>query len=341
MKEALLYKKLKNGTVQCNLCHHHCLIPEGQRGVCGVRQNQKGKLYSLVYNKAMAINVDPIEKKPLFHFLPGSYALSFGTLGCNFGCLFCQNWDISQPPRQKNFPLKSFAALPNVSPQSIVKEAIQQKVASIAYTYNEPTIFLEYALDTMQLAHRLGLKNIWVSNGYMSPEALKLITPYLDAINIDLKSFREEFYGRICGARLKPVLENIKRVKKSNVWLELTTLLIPGENDSLKEIEAIANFITTEVGQNTPWHISKFYPAYKMSQVPPTSENLIEKAVKIGKRAGLKYVYAGNLPGNAHENTYCPHCNALVIERRGYIVRRYDKNGRCPNCGSKLDLILK
>jgi len=340
MKEAILYKKLKNDQVQCDTCSHRCVIKDGDHGVCGVRKNEKGKLICLVYGRTPAINIDPIEKKPLFHFLPGSSVLSFGTFGCNFSCSFCQNWTLSQPPKEKFF-WHDIDLGKNALPAKIVSEVIKQECQSIAYTYNEPTVFLEYAYETMKIAHGAGIKNVWVSNGYMSPETLEFILPYLDAINIDIKSFSENFYNKFCGAKLAPVLENIKKIKKAGVWIELTTLLIPDQNDSEKEIRSIANFIYSEVGKETPWHISRFYPAYKMLEVKPTDPKTIEKAVKIGKEIGLKYVYAGNLPGSAFENTPCPHCQKTVIERLGYIIRRLDRDGICPYCKTRIDLILE
>ncbi len=340
MRETILYEKFKDGRVKCNACNHHCIIKDGEHGICGVRKNENRKLLSLVYGKAAAINVDPIEKKPFFHFLPGSCSLSFGTFGCNFACAFCQNWTLSQPPKEKFF-WHDVNIGADWLPAKIITEALKRECQSVAYTYNEPTVFLEYAFDTMKAVHEVGLKNIWVSNGYMTAEALNLILPYLDAINIDLKSFSENFYNRLCGGKLEPVLENIKRIKKAGVWLELTTLLIPDENDKSVELKKIAEFIFNKIGKETPWHISRFYPAYKMKELPVTDIKTIEKAIKIGKQVGLKYVYAGNIPGSPYENTYCPRCNDVLIERANYIIRRFDKNGTCPHCKTKIDLILE
>ncbi|TRZ81967.1 AmmeMemoRadiSam system radical SAM enzyme [bacterium] len=340
MKETILYEKLKDGRVKCNTCNHRCIIKDGEHGICGVRKDENGKLISLVYGKVAAINVDPIEKKPFFHFLPGSYAFSFGTFGCNFACAFCQNWTLSQPPKE-NFFWHDVNIGADWLPVKIVSEALKRDCQSIAYTYNEPTVFLEYALDTMKIAREAGLKNVWVSNGYMTAEALDLISPYLDACNIDLKSFSENFYNRLCGGKLEPVLENIKRIKKAGIWLELTTLLIPDENDKVAELKKIAEFIFNKIGAETPWHISRFYPAYKMKESPATDIRSIEKAIKIGKQAGLKYVYAGNVPGSSYENTYCPRCNGIIVERANYIIRRFDKDGACPRCKTKIDLILE
>jgi len=341
MKETLFYKKLSGKRTQCQVCEHKCLIQPGQTGICGTRKNIDGKLYSLVYGKAVAVSVDPIEKKPLFHFLPASKALSFATIGCNFQCLFCQNYDISQLSKVKGITEKIENLSQNYSPTRLVQLAEEAGAQSVAYTYTEPTIFVEYALDTMKLARRKGLKNLWISNGFMSLKTLDAISPYLDAANIDLKSFSDDFYRKITGGRLEPVLRNLEEIKKRGIWLEVTTLLIPGYNDSPEEIRQVASFIRRRLGKETPWHISRFYPAFKMQELPPTPVEKIEQAVGIGRKAGLSYVYAGNVPGSRFEDTYCPKCGEVVISRIGYEVRRYDKNGRCPKCRTKIDLILK
>lgn len=287
MKQAILYEKLKkDDKVQCGVCNHRCIISSGKRGICGVRKNEKGKLYSLVYGKAIAENIDPIEKKPLYHFLPGTRTLSIATVGCNFRCLHCQNADISQA---------EFISGRDLPPEKIVEDALKYNCPSIAYTYTEPTIFVEYALDTMKLAKDKGLKNVWVSNGYMTKETLDLISPYLDAINVDLKAFTEKFYQEVCGAKLKPVLENLKDIKKRKIWLEVTTLIIPTKNDSVEELKNIAEFIKKHLGAETPWHVSRFFPTYKLTEVPSTDVEKIYQAVEIGKKAGLKYVYGGNI----------------------------------------------
>jgi pyruvate formate lyase activating enzyme len=340
MKEAYLYEKLKNESVQCNTCNHRCVIKNGDHGSCGVRKNENSKLVSLVYGRAAALNADPIEKKPLFHFFPGSLSLSFGTFGCNLFCSFCQNWTLSQPPKEKFF-WHNVELGHDMLPAKLIAEALKQDCDSISYTYNEPTVFLEYAIDTMKMAHEAGLKNIWVSNGYMTNETLEMILPYLDACNIDLKSFSEDFYNTICGASLKPVLENLKTINKSKAWLEITTLLIPERNDSDKEIKNIANFIADELDSKVPWHISAFHPAYKMLETKSSESSKIEHSVRLGKQMGLKYVYAGNLPGNKRENTYCPKCSEIVIERVGHIIRRFDREGLCSKCKTKIDLILE
>ena len=303
MKEALLYKKLADKKVKCGLCNHRCVINEGKRGICGVRENKDGKLYSLVYAKVIAEHIDPIEKKPLYHFLPGTFSLSIATAGCNFRCLHCQNAEISQiiptsiqgiEGRGLSTPLWGVGGK-NLPPQKIVQDALDNKCPSISYTYTEPTVFLEYALDCMKLAKKKGLKNVWVSNGYMTKEALDLISPYLNATNIDLKAFTEKFYQEVCGAKLKPVLDNLIDIKKRGIHLEITTLIIPTKNDSEEELKQIAEFIKKKVGADTPWHVSRFFPYYKMNDVPPTPVEKVYQAVEIGKRIGLKHVYAGNV----------------------------------------------
>lgn len=338
MKESYLYKKLSDNKVQCRNCAHFCVIENNQRGICGVRENKDGKLYSLVYSKAIAINVDPIEKKPFFHFLPGSYSLSVATVGCNFICANCQNYSISQG-------FKAAKEIPgeDISPKEIVKMAIENNLPSISYTYIEPTIFLEYALDTMKIAKKAGLKNAWVTNGFISEEALDLIAPYLDAANVDLKGFTEEFYQKVCGGRLQPVLKTLKRMKKKDIWSEVTTLVIPTLNDNEKIFKGIANFIKKEMGAETPWHISQFSGAisWKLQHLADTPVETLKKAYEIGKKAGLKYVYTGNVPGLSSEDTFCLKCGTLAINRLGYSIKRYDKNGKCSKCNQNLNLILR
>jgi len=339
MSKAQLYKQLKEGKIQCLACHNYCIISEGQTGLCGVRQNNKGKLKLLVNNQAAAVNLDPIEKKPLFHFLPGSIAFSLGTLGCNFGCEFCQNWDISQAPKNQDTRYKiqdTNSWGEEWKPEKIVNYCQENNISIIAYTYNEPTVWTEYALAVMKLAKKAKIKNVWVSNGYFSDQTLKLIAPYLDAINIDLKSFREDFYQKIIHAHLEPVKENIIKVWQLGIWDEITTLIIPGFNDSLKELKDIAEFLV-KISPDLPWHISAFYPAYKMLNIPPTSKETLLKAYEIGKKAGLKYVYTGNIPDENYESTYCPKCGAKLIERWGIgMIKNNLKDGRCPQCGEKI-----
>jgi len=337
MKEALLYKKLKGGKVQCKNCAHYCVILPGKRGICAVRENKSSKLYALNYGKAIACHIDPIEKKPLFHFLPGSYSLSVATVGCNFSCRWCQNSDISQKPR-----LTKEIIGQNLPVKEIVKMAKENDLPSISYTYTEPTIFLEYALDAMKLAKKEGLKNNWVTNGFLSKEALEAISPYLDAANVDLKGFSDDFYQEYCGGRLQPVLDTLIRMKKNKIWVEITTLIIPTLNDKEKWFEGIAKFIKKELGTETPWHVTQFSGtiSWQMKNLPDTPVETLEKAYKIGKKEGLKYVYTGNVSGLPSEDTFCPKCGNLVIDRTNYTIHRYDKNGRCPKCNRPLDLIL-
>lgn len=338
MKEALLYKKLPSKRVQCLNCAHYCVIQMGRRGICGVRENIDGKLYALNYGKAIAVNIDPIEKKPFFHFLPGSHSLSIATVGCNFKCANCQNFDISQAPKPDKPVLGE-----DFPPKEIVKMALENNLPSITYTYVEPTIFLEYALDVMKLAKKAGLKNNFVSNGFMSEESAKLTVPYLDANNIDIKGFTEEFYRENCGARLKPVLDTAKLMKKSGVWVEITTLAIPILSDSKEMFRKIAKFIYKELGPETPWHISQFSGAisWKLQHLPETPVMTLEMAHEIGRKAGLKYVYTGNVPGLSSEDTFCPKCGILAIDRKNYIIHRYDKAGKCQKCDEDLNLILR
>lgn len=295
MKECYLYQKLDNHQVRCQTCRHNCLIAPGKRGICGIRENHDGKLYLLVYGKVIAAHIDPVEKKPLFHFMPGTFTYSIATVGCNFRCLWCQNADISQAPKATGYNLP-IDEIPHqkMTPDAIVKEAIKNDCPSISYTYTEPTIFLELALDTMKIAKKAGLKNIWVSNGYFSEETLKLVAPYLDAINIDLKSFKDGTYQKYCGAKLAPVLENIKAIHAKKIHLEVTTLIIPGVNDSKKELTQIAEFLA-KIDKNIPWHISRFFPAYKMMESAITPIKTLEQAAQIGKKADLKYIHLGNV----------------------------------------------
>jgi pyruvate formate lyase activating enzyme len=336
MKEAYLYEKLESKITRCQNCAHYCTLTPGVRGICGVRENIDGKLYALNYGKAIAVNIDPIEKKPFFHFLPGSHSLSIATVGCNLKCKNCQNYDISQGfKKEKEIPGQ------NLNPEDVVRLAIENNSPSISYTYTEPTIFLEYALDIMKKARKKGLKNTWVSNGFMSPESAELVIPYLDANNIDIKSFSDDFYQENCGARLEPVLETAKLMKKSGVWVEITTLIIPTLNDSKSILKKIADFIKKELGSETPWHVTSFSGviSWKLQHIPDTPIETIKKAYKIGKEAGLKYVYSGNIPGLDSENTLCPKCNTLSVKRVGYIIKRYDKNGRCRKCDTDLNII--
>jgi len=306
------------------------LIAEGKRGICGVRENQGGKLYSLVYGKVISSAVDPIEKKPLFHFLPGSRSYSIATVGCNLRCDFCQNWQISQVG-------KGLVAGEETSPEEIVAAALDSKCQSISYTYTEPTIYFEFAYDCAKLARAKGLKNIFVTNGFTTAAPIEMIAPYLDAANVDLKSFRDDYYRKYCGARLEPVLAAIKLYRKLNIWLELTTLIIPGLNDSDQELNEIAEWIKKELGAAVPWHVSAFRPTYKMLDRPPTPAETLVRAREIGLKAGLKYVYAGNLPLPGAEDTLCGNCKKAIISRSYFSVTKNNvKNRKCGFCGEKV-----
>ena len=333
MKEAMFYQKLEGDRVRCGLCRFGCLISSGQRGRCRVRENRDGVLYSLVYGNLVAEHVDPIEKKPLFHLLPGSRSYSVATVGCNFRCLHCQNYTIAQPDELTIERSGSF-----VAPQTVVERAVATGCSSIAYTYTEPTIFFEYAYETARLAKAAGLKNIFVTNGYITGEALATIAPYLDAANIDLKGFSEAFYREVVGASLGEVLECIRDYKRQGIWVELTTLVIPNRNDSEDELRGIASFIATEVGVDTPWHVTQFYPTHRLTDQPRTPVETLRAARRIGQQAGLRYVYEGNVPGEGGENSYCPSCNSLLIKRYGYLVEKnLLSDGKCPGCGTGIE----
>ena len=334
--EAVFYESMDENRVRCNLCHHQCKIKESKRGLCGVRENRDGKLYSLVYGKIIAEHIDPIEKKPLFNFLPGSKAFSIGTVGCNFHCKHCQNFDISQYPHDHGWEIVG----QDRTPEQIVASAKAAGCETIAYTYTEPTIFYEFAHDTAILAQKEGIKNVFVSNGYMSPEAVQQIAPYLDAINIDLKAFTDKFYRDVCGARLNPVLETIQLMKELDVWVEVTTLIIPGLNDGEQELRDIARFVKS-VGAEIPWHVNQFYPAYQLLDRPPTPVATLRRAREIGMEEGLRYVYEGNVPGEGGENTYCYACGSLLIERHGLeLIRNRLQDGKCQECGTKIDGVV-
>jgi pyruvate formate lyase activating enzyme len=327
LKEALLYKKLEDNRVSCFLCSHHCLISDGKFGICNVRENNGGTLYTHAYGKLVAQHVDPIEKKPLYHFLPGSTSFSIATVGCNFQCGFCQNWQISQAREAKTLGLRPV----DTKPKEVVTEAKLSGSKSISYTYTEPTIFFEYALDVGQSAKKEGLYNVFVTNGYMTEEMIRMAHPWLDAANIDLKSFNDGYYKKLCKGRLDPVLKNIELMKKLGIWVEITTLVVPGENDSEEEFRKIAEFLAG-IDRSIPWHISRFYPQYQMEELGSTPIKTLKRAYEIGKESGLRYVYLGNVMGEG-SNTYCPHCNQLMIERAGFSIRKNEiHEGKCPYC---------
>lgn len=325
---AVLWESLAEQKVHCFACAHYCIIKPGQFGICGVRKNIEGELFTNVYENPVAVHSDPIEKKPLFHFLPGSRALSLGTAGCNFHCDFCQNYEISQMRGDK-------VAGEYLSVNEAVGMAENHGCDSIAYTYNEPVVFIEYVLDMATEAHRRGLKNVYISNGFESKEALELIRDRIDAMNIDLKSFSDKFYRKLCKGRLEPVLETIRRAYEKGIWIEITTLIIPGENDSEEEIRDIAYFIAS-VSKDIPWHISRFFPTYKMNHLLPTPLKTLDKAIRIGLEAGLRYVYTGNTPGE-HNITLCEGCGQkLIIRNRYELTHIHLTKDCCSHCGHKL-----
>jgi pyruvate formate lyase activating enzyme len=321
-----------DGAVRCVACAHRCLIRPGRAGICHVRANRDGRLVSLVFGQAVAANADPIEKKPLFHVYPGSIAYSIATRGCNFHCLHCQNWAISQAERD-GLTAPSF----DLPPERVVAAALKAGSRSIAYTYTEPTVFIEYVLETARLAREAGLANLLVTNGYQTPEALDLLAPVIDAANVDLKAFDEGFYHRVVGARLAPILETLVGMRRRGIWVEVTTLLIPGLNDKEAELERLACWVATELGPETPWHVSRFFPTYRLTHLDPTPEATIERAVAIGRAEGLSHVYSGNVR-SGEEDTYCAGCGETLIRRRGFSAAPAPAlvAGSCAICGHVL-----
>ncbi len=319
-------------SVRCNVCAHRCLVRPGRRGVCGVRANRDGRLVSLVYGEAVAAQLEAIEKKPLFHVLPGTLAYSISTRGCNFHCRFCQNWEIAQADREGIRPHAE-----RLLPEAVVERALADGARSIAYTYVEPTVFLEYALDTARLARRAGLANVFVTNGYETPETIALLAPLVDAANVDLKGFDDAFYRRMCGARLEPVKEALVGMRQAGIWLEVTTLLVPGMNDGRAEIGALVEWLVDALGPETPWHVSRFFPAHRMSATPPTPLSTLRLAASLGRQAGLQHVYLGNAGAFDETDTHCPTCGSLLIQRHEYRARPTGlRDGRCVRCGAAL-----
>jgi pyruvate formate lyase activating enzyme len=330
--KALWYQHLSDKSVQCELCNHFCRILPSETGKCGVRLNKDGTLYSLVAHKLITQHIDPIEKKPFYHFHPVSKSYSISTMGCNMSCKYCQNFEISQATHNETDEIKGN----EVEPSKIVHEAMSSNCKSISYTYTEPTIFFETVLETARLAKDIGIKNCLVTNGYISENALQDIAPYIDAANVDLKAYSDGFYTQVCGARLKPVLENIKAMIELGIWVEVTTLIIPTLNDSPEEMGKIASFLLN-INPNIPWHLSRFRPDYLMKNLPTTPIKIIRQSREIGLKSGLKYVYSGNVPGDPGENTYCPKCGQVVIERFSYQIHHYKiKDSKCLNCGTPI-----
>jgi pyruvate formate lyase activating enzyme len=327
---ARYYEPRAGNKVLCRLCPRGCLVAPGKRGFCRVRENRNGKYHTLAYANPCTIHIDPIEKKPLFHFYPGTTALSLAMAGCNFTCKNCQNWDIAQsrPDDTYNY---------HVPPEDMAGLALESKSPTIAYTYTEPSIFFEYVLDTSRAARAQGIRNIIKSNGYLNREPMKELAPYLDAANIDLKGFSEDFYKTVTGGALAPVLETIKLLKKEGVWLELTNLVIPGKNDGEGLIRELCGWVSAELGPDTPLHFSRFYPQYKLTNLPPTPAETLVQAREIARQSGLNYVYIGNVPELEAENTLCPACQGMLIERLGYDVRQNNiVKGECKHCRNKI-----
>ncbi len=333
LAQAVLWRPAEGEKVRCGLCNWRCVIDEGKLGRCCVRQNIDGKLYSLNYHKVCSANPDPIEKKPLFHFQPGTWSFSIAAMGCNLQCEFCQNWQVSQTPLE-NGRIDGQA----ISPQQIIAAALRDGCKSIAYTYTEPTIFMELCNDCGRLAKAEGLANVFVSNGYMTKEAIDFAAPWLDAINVDLKAFTDDYYRKLCKARLQPVLDTISYIaKETDIWMEITTLLVPGENDSEEELKHLTDFIVTNAGIDIPWHVSRFHPQYKHTDSLATPIASMERAFEIGKEAGLRYVYLGNVPGVRAESTFCHNCGVILVERFGYTIKANRiENRSCPDCGTKV-----
>lgn len=337
MKEAMFYQQGKGTEVICGLCSHRCHIKEGGRGICGVRENREGRLYTLVYGRLVSEHVDPIEKKPLFHLLPDSRSFSISTVGCNFHCLHCQNYQISQYPHLQGGEITGR----QTSAESVVDDAVRSGCASISYTYVEPTIFYEFAYDCAVLARKRQLKNVFVSNGYMTPEVAHHLAPVLDGINIDIKAFTDDFYKKVCKARLQPVLDNVRLMHELGVWVEVTTLIIPGLNDSTRELRELARFVKN-VSPAVPWHVTAFYPTYKMMDRERTPVTTLRKAREIGLEEGLRFVYEGNIPGEGGENTFCPACGTTLISRFGFSIRQVNMtDGRCGKCGEQIEGVWK
>ena len=334
IKEASFYNKLDDLKVQCHLCNHSCKILEGSTGICGVRQNKEGKLYSLIYGLCSSIASDPIEKKPLYHFYPGSHVFSIGTVGCNFSCLHCQNYNIS-------VARPDFSYMQKFTADDVVCLAKEHGCIGVAFTYNEPSIWYEFTFDSAKLAKKQGLYTVYVTNGYISEDPLRQISSVLDAVNIDVKAFTESFYKKVCKAKLQPVLDTCILAKELGIHLELTYLVIPGYNDSEKEVESFCRWVVEKLGCNVPVHFSRFHPDYNMLNVPSTPMDTMINIFNIAKKIGLFFVYLGNVPNGDYENTVCPKCGNICVKRVGFSTKTIglDK-GKCGNCGEDLGLII-
>jgi pyruvate formate lyase activating enzyme len=330
LREAMFYQKLPNNAVWCQLCFRKCIIPPGQRGFCRNRENREGKLYTIVYGKPCAIHVDPIEKEPQFHMLPGSEILCLATVSCNFRCRHCHNWPISQRSLEE-------VAYSELSPEEVVKIALDQRIPTISFTYTEPTAFYEYMFDIAKLAKAKGIRVLWHSNGSMNPEPLRELLKYTDAVTIDLKGFTQEFYSKVSSSELEPVLTTLKIIKEEGVWLEIVNLVIPTFNDDSKDIKRMCEWIKENLGEDVPLHFSRFFPAYKLTRLPPTPIETLERAREIAIEVGLKYVYIGNVPGHKYNSTFCPNCGKKLIHRTHFTVWSNNvEEGKCKFCGYKI-----
>ncbi len=328
--EARFYRKLPQRKIECTLCPRRCVIDDLERGYCGVRENQGGTYYTLVYGKACSANIDPIEKKPLFHYLPGAKAFSIATVGCNVMCKFCQNWEISQANVDE---VKAF----DLPPQQVAAVAAQRRCEVIAYTYTEPVVFYEYMYDCAAAGRRAGVRSVMISNGYINPEPMRELCRVLDAVKIDLKAFNNRFYKELVSGELQPVLDTLVLLKKEKMWTEIVYLVIPGKNDDPGELREMCGWIKSELGADTPVHFSRFHPQYRLTNVPATPPEVLRRARQIGLQSGLRYVYTGNIPGDEGENTYCPRCGKVVIRRFGFsVLERTLKNGACASCGTPI-----
>lgn len=332
-KEAILYDKIGKA-LNCKICERRCIISQGKAGFCQMRENDEGKLYSLNYAAASSVAVDPIEKKPLFHFYPGTTVFSLGSVGCNFRCKYCQNWGISQAELEH-------ISTRDMLPEEAIRLTKEYGCKSIAWTYNEPTMWFEYTLDSAKLAKKEDIKTVYVTNGYMSEESFQEINPYLDAANIDLKGMSNKFYEDLCEARLKPVLDNIIRMHDAHIHIEVTNLLIPGYNDSKEDIKALISFMVEEVGVEVPLHFTRFFPQYQMQNIPPTNIESLQRAHDLAKESGMQYVYIGNAPTADGETTFCPECGEPIIKRDGFSVvsDELKKTRKCPKCKAPLNII--
>lgn len=332
-REASFWKKIKGNYVQCNLCHHSCKISDGKHGICGVRKNENGKLFTLIYGSVSSMAADPIEKKPLYHFYPGTNAFSMGTVGCNFKCTHCQNFTISTAD-------PSFLYMREISPEQVVELTRRYGCQGVAYTYNEPTIWHEFAYDSAKLVKKAGLYTVYVSNGYIQEEPLKELSPYLDAINIDVKAFTEDFYKKVCKARLEPVLKTCELTKELGIHTELTYLVIPGYNDSLDEVKKFCSWIVEKLGNTIPVHFSRFHPDNEMVDIPMTPLETLLKIYDVAREVGILFPYVGNVAHGHYENTICPKCGNVCIERIGYSINpKGFIDGKCRKCGYTLHVI--